>query len=407
VANPGSGGATPTQADKYPVRTQDVSVPPVILAPLSGSKGGVIASLLKSLNPGAVASAGKAHTDVSEALAQTAQNLIDHATVLSQSWSGQAAQNAMNQFRQLHDTAIKLAQASAQTGSVLQWLGGEILPWYKDYQFSDNIVQNITEGEAVDILTRLGNRLVMANDGLPDSVDKTQLPGPANYGTPGTTNGLPNPGVPGAGLPPGSGLPGGGLPGNGGAGGVNGGLPGSGQGGTVPGMPGTGTVPGAPGTGVPGSGTGAPPGVGSSVPGTTQTAGYTGPPPGLGSGNVPGLGAGVPKMPGLGGGPGLGGLAPIPPLGGLAGDGALGGPGAALSDGPGGLNAEKAAADEAAAMGAQDSAAAEGMAGMPMGGGGAGQGGEKERKREAWMNEDDEIWGLNEVSTVPPVIGAA
>jgi hypothetical protein len=45
------------------------------------------------------------------------------------------------------------------------------------------------------------------------------------------------------------------------------------------------------------------------------------------------------------------------------------------------------------------------MAGFPMGGSGSGQGSEKERKRDAWMNEDDDIWGLNEVSAVPPVIG--
>jgi hypothetical protein len=95
-------------------------------------------------------------------------------------------------------------------------------------------------------------------------------------------------------------------------------------------------------------------------------------------------------------------------LGGPAGDGALSGLGAAaLTDGPRGINPRGAAADEAAAMGAQDGVAAEGMAGLPMGGAGAGQGGEKERKREAWMNEDDEIWGLNEVPTVLPVIGPA
>jgi hypothetical protein len=439
VAPSGNGGGPGLGSTSYQVTTQ-----PVNPDPMSGYTRDQVQQLLSNLNQDKVAAAGDAHMSVSGALAQTAQNLIDHANVLSANWSGQAAQNAMTQFQQLHDTAISLSQASAQTGSVLQWLGRTILPYYAGYQlYQNDWVNNIESAfgynaantDAQQLMQRLNDRFVQANAALPPTVDKTPLPGSTNYGPPGTTSGLPNPGggIPGGG-PPGGRPPGGGggLPGSG--------LPGTGQGGTVPGAPGAGTFPGAPGTGMPGSGlpgtgsglpgSGLGPGSGMPLPGTTQTAGYTGPVP-SGFGSIPGAGSGLSGAPGLTGGPGFGGpgaggLTPVPALGGLpggglpgggafggpkgaglAGESGLGGPkGTGLSgEGAGGVNPEGAAAGDAAAAGAQDGAAAEGMNGFPMGGAGSGQGSEKERKRDAWMNEDDDIWGLNEVSAVPPVIG--
>jgi hypothetical protein len=43
------------------------------------------------------------------------------------------------------------------------------------------------------------------------------------------------------------------------------------------------------------------------------------------------------------------------------------------------------------------------MSGFPMGGAGTGQS-ERERRRYAWMYDDEDIWGTDGVDCVPPVI---
>ena len=45
--------------------------------------------------------------------------------------------------------------------------------------------------------------------------------------------------------------------------------------------------------------------------------------------------------------------------------------------------------------------------GMPMGGGGGSRGGDDdlERKSNKYVEEDPEIWGVNEEKVMPPVIG--
>lgn len=106
-------------------------------------------------------------------------------------------------------------------------------------------------------------------------------------------------------------------------------------------------------------------------------------------------------MPGVQGlGSGLsGGAADVPNVPGLGATGS-----ATAADGVatgGAAGTQVAAADGSAAAGAEGSAAP-GMAGFPMTGVGAGQS-EKDRQRQAWMYEDEDIWGLP-TDCIPPVI---
>jgi uncharacterized protein YukE len=180
-----------------------------------------------------------------------------------------------------------------------------------------------------------------------------------------------------------------------------------------------------------------PPGTGGGVPGAT------GPGPGAGPGSgMPIPGGPVPRGGGSGnsdnaelvdenglgngGGPDDGGRAadgsPVPEdaamLNGPDGDGLPGidganGPGmlgaadpatatatdGAVSGAP--LGAESGDAAGSSALGADNTTGAD-MTGVPMGGAGAARQ-EKERRRQAWMNEDESIWGMP-TDHVPPVI---
>ena len=125
--------------------------------------------------------AGSAHTQASRTLANIADSLIQHVQKLNENWTGTAAQSAAAAFQQLHETALGLAQASAQTGAVLTWLGYMILPFYKSYQAPGNGLvgdvqslfgDNPQDKAAQQVMDRLNNRLVQANGNLPPSVTK-------------------------------------------------------------------------------------------------------------------------------------------------------------------------------------------------------------------------------------------
>jgi uncharacterized protein YukE len=102
----------------------------------ASSTGGMTAEQAKALvdptEPGRVSDAGTTFTSAAGALHEVAQNLIGHAQRLAGAWSGHAADSAMPQFGQLHETAINLANASQATGAVLAWHGNTIMGWYKD-----------------------------------------------------------------------------------------------------------------------------------------------------------------------------------------------------------------------------------------------------------------------------------
>ena len=93
-----------------------------------------IMNILHRLDPGAVAAAGAAHTSLGDVLAAMAASLTRHAQTLAQNWTGTAARTAMTRFQQLHDQTSVLATQAAQTGSVLTWLGTQVLPKFQQLQ---------------------------------------------------------------------------------------------------------------------------------------------------------------------------------------------------------------------------------------------------------------------------------
>jgi hypothetical protein len=405
--------------------------------PASGLTAAEIEQLFSYLpDPSLVSESGRAHTAASEALADIADSLVKHVQVLTEAWSGTAAQAAVTSFGQLHQTAIGLAQASAQTGAVLSWLGETILPLYKNYKapplsiaghIEAAIGHNPSDIAAQQVLERLNNRLVEANANLPPSVSKN-LPGGIAAAPAPSVSGS-GPGAAGAGAAAGAvggpaGAAGGGAGGlaDGGTGGATGGL-----GGGPRGSPGaTTTLASAPGGGTPGPVTPGGPGTGSGAPGPVTPGG----PGSGGEGAVPVL----PGTPGAGGA-GEGASAEVPGGPALAGEGAGGdgmigegvvgvapgdsavigndgmigvAPGAVGADGAfadgafadGGLGASGAGhttgatgfvgADGAATDAAGQEAA--GGTGFPMTGGTGGSGRETERRRQAWMAEDADVW---------------
>src|SRR5580700_6051831 len=247
-------------------------------------------------DPDLVTQSGTAHTNASKILADIADSLVKHVQVLHQNWTGTASDTAVGSFQQLHQTAVGLAQASAQTGAVLSWMGA-ILPFYKNYKapalslfghveaaFGDNP----SDKAAQAVLERFNNRLVQANDNLPPKVTKnlptggwdTKAPltggpgGPAGAGA--AAGGVPTAGTgPGVGTKvggPGGSQPVGKLPG----GGVTLGHAPGGSKGSAPAPPPTqlaSAPPGAPGGSV--NFGGPPPGAGAPPPGATP--GGTGP----------------------------------------------------------------------------------------------------------------------------------
>src|ERR1022692_3965512 len=170
----GGGGYRAVTGNTYTVKTMAVTP-----ASASGYTAPEIEELFSYLDPAAAEQAGSAHTAASKTLANIAEDLIKHVQVLNENWSGTAAQAAVVNFQQLHETAVGLAQASAQTGAVLSWLGETILPYYKNYQAPSNGVvgdleslfgDNPQDKAAQAVMERLNNRLVQANGSLPASV---------------------------------------------------------------------------------------------------------------------------------------------------------------------------------------------------------------------------------------------
>ncbi len=425
-----------------------------------GAVGGLTAAEIEQLfsylpEPSLVSESGRAHTAASEVLADIADSLVKHVQVLNEAWSGTAAQAAVTGFQQLHQTAIGLAQASAKTGAVLSWLGETILPFYKNYKapalsvighIEAAVGHNPSDIAAQQVLERLNNRLAQANANLPPSVSKNL---PADLGAVPARL-VPGPGSGGAGAGAAAGAAGGLARGVGGgaAGLASGGASGPGGGtvgslGTAPhGSPGApATLASAPG-GAGGSGT-----PGPATPGGAGGGGAPGPVtpggPGSGGGTVSllpgapgasGAGGGVSgEVPGGPGGPGLAGE-------GAGGDGMIGegvvgvapGDSAVIgSDGmigvapgdPGAMGADGAFADGSlgasgpgsttgvtgfvGADGAATDAAgqeAAGGTGFPMTGGAGGSRRETERRRQAWMAEDTDVWE-GQAETAPAQIG--
>jgi uncharacterized protein YukE len=381
----------------------------------SGMTLAEVKALVEPIQPERVTAAGASYQRASDKLTALASNLIDHAQKLAGAWGGATAPKAIAQMRQLHQTAIDLANTSQGTASVLNWYGTTIQPWYKSQilnmndTFGDKVTGFFTGTDpantaAANQLAKLNARTVEAYNSIPPAANKNLPPLTGSYGVPGSGGGGGGTGSGGASggyLPPpvprsggtSGGTTGGGGPVIGGAvigghGGLSGVSPAPGGPGGGPGLGGTGPAgpagPGGPGAGLifPGPVIGAPrPGglVGEPAPAE--------PVPG-----EPGDVGGDPVV----GEPVIGGRG----LGVLGGEDAAATGGQALAEGPvSGIGlADEAAAGEGLAAG--DAAGAEGAGFMPMGAGG--QGG-NEREHTTWLTEDRDVWnGDGEVT--PPVI---
>ena len=125
IQSPQPAPATPVT----PVKTNNV--PPSSGAGMTTAE---IMNILHRLDSGAVAAAGAAHTSLGDVLAAMAASLTRHAQTLAQNWTGTAARTAMTRFQQLHDQTSALATQAAQTGSVLTWLGTQVLPKFQQLQ---------------------------------------------------------------------------------------------------------------------------------------------------------------------------------------------------------------------------------------------------------------------------------
>ena len=458
----------------YPVKTN-------VVAGFSGAgmSSAQVMEILRRLDPGAVADAGAAHAQLGAVLDQVAGRLTQHAQVLAENWSGSAAQAAMGKFQRLHDQMAVLSQQATQVGSVLTWLGTQVLPWAKglpdpsaggasvgaDTVHGARIGAEIgglgaggvgaaaggavggvagavtgvigdifggsgqaADAQAQQYIAVLSEYLVQANNNLPDTIGAPI--GDLSSGHPQASSAAAGAGVaPGqvAGAAGAGGVGAGGVgAGGSGAGGVGSGS-GSGSGGSGSSRAGSGSTGRHAASGAAGSGSGSavsdlgsgttpasvpvsslqgvpapvsPVGPSSVLPGSPVSGlGGTG---AAGSGSVlPGApvvpGADLPGAAGFGGGtaagaydgPGISGVAPagVSGAGGPLSGAAAAGDGSAAGGGP--------------AVGAQDGSRA--TTGFPMGGAGAGQS-ERERRRYAWMYDDEDIWGADGVDCVPPVI---
>ena len=160
-----------------------------------------VKALVDPIQPEQVVAAGAAYQRASGKLAELASNLISHAQKLAGAWGGETAPKAISQMRQLHDTAIDLANTSQGTASVLNWYGGTIQPWYKSQiqDMTDTLgdkVHGLLTGTdpantaAANQLAKLNVRTVEAYDSIPLAASKNLPPLTGSYGVAGSGGGV-------------------------------------------------------------------------------------------------------------------------------------------------------------------------------------------------------------------------
>ncbi|HEX4255908.1 MAG TPA: hypothetical protein VH089_12505 [Streptosporangiaceae bacterium] len=159
----------------------------------AGLPAAEVARILHGLNPAALQEAGAAHTALGRELDTMAAQLTQESQTLAQHWSGAAARRAQAQFQQLHTQTATLAAQATRTGSVLTWLGTQVVPAFRDPSDA---------GQAQQYLTSLSAALVRANGALPPEIggsgtaqlasatpgpapNSPASPSPANPGSPG------------------------------------------------------------------------------------------------------------------------------------------------------------------------------------------------------------------------------
>ncbi len=161
----------------------------------AGLPAAEVARILHRLDPAALQEAGAAHTALGRELDTMAAQLTQESQTLAQHWSGAAARRAQAQFQRLHTQTATLAAQATRTGSVLTWLGTQVVPAFRDPSDAR---------QAQQYLTSLSAALVRANGALPPEIGvsgtaqlASAAPGPA----PSTSNSPASPGNPGPGSP--------------------------------------------------------------------------------------------------------------------------------------------------------------------------------------------------------------
>lgn len=348
--------------------------------------------ILATSKPSAVARSGKAYRDFAAKYDTIAKALQNLGGDLHDAWQGKDAAAAQTQLRDTWASAATINKIADDFGAALQ-NGSANLAWYKNRTTPSKDLK-----EARHWMTGANQRLTQTWNNLPPDI-ATSLPqgsrrddhgpavtdrsGPGAPGAPGSPSPSNLPGDPpaGHGTHFGAGHSGNGLPPHGGSH-----LPGSSGTDLAGSAPPITTGPGLPGAGsIPGSNNPFGPGAGS-LPHGTPLGNGVGPglqPPLTGGGLLPGAGKNGPGTTPNGSNSGR-----IGPMGSK--EGTLS-PAAAAA-------AEEAQAAEAAA------AARSGLAG-PVIGGPAGETEKRERTRETWLAEDEEVWTGGR-TVAPPVIGS-
>ena len=140
--------------------------------PGTGLSTAEMTRILTGLDPAAVQEAGAAHSSLGRELATMAGHLAQHTETLAQHWSGTAARTALARFQRLHEQTVVLAAQAARTGTVLTWLGTQVLPAFQ---------HPADPAQARQYLSELSACLVRANSSLPSQIGPTS---PADYVTP-------------------------------------------------------------------------------------------------------------------------------------------------------------------------------------------------------------------------------
>lgn len=382
-----------------------------------------IMPLLHGLEADRFAEAASAFKKLGDALDAIRSNLQHTGDSLAsnQSWGGSAAQKAMDKFQHWHDQASVLSAQCYQAHASLDWFGREATPPYQRIR-TPQVMSKTEADEALaapfDVVTGGGSALAAWGASAlgigPDGQNKADKAARAYMTSYNQQLAKLNASLPNDPAKPVQGRqhfvqPGGRQPTAGGGAQI----PGS-TSAPVPGSSGPGTganLPGYRSSSNPNPFTPSPtprpshvkaPGgtpANASLQGYTPPSAGTGSPFGGASSNLTGGGSANPfsRMPMMPGGAGAGAGE------GAAGEGIPGGEAGGDAAGAGGAAGE-GTAGAAAGTEAAGAGEGEGMGGMPMGGsGGGGQQGE-ERQRQAWMNQDDSIWGVPD-DDVGPIIG--
>lgn len=89
---------------------------------------------LHGLNPEEVADAADSFHKLGDQLDTVAAQLADAGNKVADKWSGTAASKAMQSFQQLHDQAAQLAAQAHTTGNTVQWVSQDVMPVFKTIQ---------------------------------------------------------------------------------------------------------------------------------------------------------------------------------------------------------------------------------------------------------------------------------